>query len=499
MKNNFCETLFINFGITLLTGIGTFIINRYFIIYLGIENLGIMKLFTQLLAYLNFAELGLVSASAYALYKPLSEKNIYKISLVVSTISSLYKKLSIFILITGLAITPFIPFFFKIKIIDNRILFYWILYVINSALTYSFVKYSILMTADQLYQKVRIIQGFCRICTQVTQLFCIIYLKSFLLFISLFILENMLQFLFFSDYYKKNYSYIFIVKEKEHSITQNLKNLFWHKLAALVVQNTDLILISKFISLEVVGIYSSYFMVVQLIILIIDTILNVLKPIIGKFIAENSKEDIYFHWRKSNIFFLFLAIFFTGITYLTLEDFIILWLGKQYLLPSLTTILFIVNLFILSFRGLTEIFKEGNGFFDDIHLPIFESLINFVVSLILVHFIGLNGIIIGTICSNISIVLIAKPILVFRRCFDKNVKEYIINYFEYLAIILICTAFIFFIKNNVDIFFVNSWLKFIEKIIFFSFLYLPFLLLIFSFNKIFRNNFWNIIKKVGDL
>ena len=56
MKNNFCETLFINFGITLLTGIGTFIINRYFIIYLGIENLGIMKLFTQLLAYLNFAE-----------------------------------------------------------------------------------------------------------------------------------------------------------------------------------------------------------------------------------------------------------------------------------------------------------------------------------------------------------------------------------------------------------------------------------------------------------
>ena len=196
---------------------------------------------------------------------------------------------------------------------------------------------------------------------------------------------------------------------------------------------------------------------------------------------------------------MFLAIFFTGITYLTLEDFIILWLGKQYLLPSLTTILFIVNLFILSFRGLTEIFKEGNGFFDDIHLPIFESLINFVVSLILVHFIGLNGIIIGTICSNISIVLIAKPILVFRRCFDKNVKEYIKNYFEYLAIILICTAFIFFIKNNVDIFFVNSWLKFIEKIIFFSFLYLPFLLLIFSFNKIFRNNFWNIIKKVGDL
>lgn len=51
-----------------------------------------MKLFTQLLAYLNLAEMGVAGASAYALYRPLADNNYKEISIVMSTIIKQKKK-----------------------------------------------------------------------------------------------------------------------------------------------------------------------------------------------------------------------------------------------------------------------------------------------------------------------------------------------------------------------------------------------------------------------
>ena len=301
LNKKFLEEMFLNLIITLGMGITFFIVNRYFALYLGVQNLGLMKLFTQLLSYLNLAEIGLASASTYALYKPLAEKNYKQISIVINTITSLYNKIFLFILIIGLLLNPIIPFFIKDKIVDKNIYLYWTLYVISTTLSYSFVKYSVLFTADQKFGFVRLIQGGSRIFCQLLQIFVIIKLQSFLIFILLLILDNIIQYIFYKLYYIKNYSYIFKTKAKDKSITQNLKNLFWHKIAGLVVFNTDLILISKFISLEIVGMYASYQMIIQMIITIINIVLNVLRPKIGKYIAENNKENMFNYWKNLNI------------------------------------------------------------------------------------------------------------------------------------------------------------------------------------------------------
>ncbi|MEG2256358.1 MAG: polysaccharide biosynthesis protein, partial [Cetobacterium sp.] len=59
---------------------------------------------------------------------------------------------------------------------------------------------------------------------------------------------------------------------------------------------------------------------------------------------------------------------------------------------------------------------------------------NLILSLILVYYIGINGVIIGTVISNITIILLAKPILVFKVCFNKNWKNYIKILIEYLIL-----------------------------------------------------------------
>ena len=482
------KELIINLIITIGISLTLFLINRYFAFYLGIQNLGLMKLFTQLLAYLNLAEIGLASASTYALYKPLAEKNYKQISIVINTITLLYNKIFLFILLVGLLLNPIIPFFIKEKIDDKNIYLYWSLYVISIALSYSFVKYSVLFTADQKFGFVRLIQGGSKIFCQILQIIVIIKLQSFLIFIMLLIFDNIIQYIFYKSHYRKYYNYILKTRIKDKSITNNLKNLFWHRVAGLIVFNTDLILISKFISLEIVGIYASYQMIIQMIIRIISIVLNVLKPKIGKFIAENNKEDIFNYWKNLNILFLFISILFLVCTDKLINVFINLWLGEKFMLSKLTVNMILVNLFIQCFRGITESFKDGSGFFDDIQLPILEATINFVLSIILVQYIGLNGVIIGTIVSNILIICIAKPIMVFRRCFDKDIKDYIKIYGNYLILIIISLFSCNYILNFIPLKEVISWFDWIINGILVGSISLIVIFVIFLSNKDFRDN-----------
>ncbi|WP_368859303.1 lipopolysaccharide biosynthesis protein, partial [uncultured Fusobacterium sp.] len=310
---------------------------------------------------------------------------------------------------------------------------------------------------------------------------------SFFVYIILLTLDNLTQWIFFKFHYKKKYSFIVKTKEKFIGIKNDIKNLFWHKIGGLVVFNTDLILISKFTSLEIVGIYASYQMIISVLKTIVDILTNVLSPKIGNFIAKHTKIEIYDNFKKINIFYCFIATIFTYCMYILINSFVTLWLEKTMLLNNFTIGLICFNLWVNLFRGILDRFKEGAGFFDDIKAPILESIINLIVSIILGLKMGLDGVIIGTITSNIVVILIYKPVLVFERCFDKDWKEYIKvyrNYFILVTISLIILNFITkpFIQENI-----NSWLEWIIYAIKISSISLVVITLIFLLNKDFRN------------
>ena len=131
----------------------------------------------------------------------------------------------------------------------------------------------------------------------------------------------------------------------------------------------------------------------------------------------------------------------------------------------------------------TDIFKDGSGFFDDIHLPISEAVINFIISIILVQYIGLNGVIIGTIVSNILIICIAKPILVFKRCFGRGVKDYIKIYGNYLVLTILSLLNCNFILKFIPLKNINSWFDWIVQGIIVGSITLVITFVIFLSNK----------------
>lgn len=427
MSEKISTNLKLNLFITLGTGILGFVSNKYFAKYMGIETLGLMKLFSQLVAYLSLVDLGISNASAYALYKPLAEKDTSKINLVVSTINSFYRKIALGILFIGVTVSFFIPYMIKSDNYGKELYIYWILYVTNTSIGYCFAKYSILFTANQEFGFVRKVQGIGRIIFQILQIISLIKIQSFVLFILIMMLENICCYHFYKKHYRKSYNYIEKVKERDSSIAKDMKNLFWHKIGTLVVHNTDYIVLSKFVSLSIVGVYSSYLIIYQMLVTIMNILTPVLTPKIGVFVTKNSKDKIYQYWRELYSIYIFISTILIICTYHLITPFVTLWLGKDFLLPKLTVVLILFNLFIHLTRGVTETFKTSCGFFDDTYAPALESFLNLVISLVLVKKIGLNGVIIGTLVSNIVVILLLKPILVFKRCFDRNYIDYLID------------------------------------------------------------------------
>lgn len=483
MKKEFFFNLVFTISISLIG----FIQNKYFVECLGIEILGILKLFNQLFQYLNIVEMGIGSASAYALYKPLAEKNIDEISKIVSTIKSIYNKIAIILFGLGLFCTPLLPFFMKVDNFNRNIYLYWLLFLINTISTYLYIKYVILFTADQQFIKVKFIQSSSKIFYQILQIIFLMRVSSLYIYIFLLLLDNLTQYIFFKIYYNKRYSYIYTTKERYLGIKSDIKNLFWHKVGGLIVFNTDLILISKLVSIETVGIYASYMMVFQILKTIINILYSVLTPKIGKYIAQNDKENIYKSFKEINIVFILLGMLLIFPTFKLINIFIKLWIGKEFILGNWTIVLMCINYYIDLVRWILEAYKTGAGFFDDIQSPILEAIINLVFSIILGIKYGLDGIIIGTIISNILVIMIYKPILVFKRCFDKGVKEYIKIYGNYLILLVISLALLNiatkpFIRTNI-----NTWIDWVIYATTISIITGVVLFIVFLLNKEFRN------------
>ena len=73
-------------------------------------------------------------------------------------------------------------------------------------------------------------------------------------------------------------------------------------------------------------------------------------------------------------------------------------------------------------------------------MPIYESLINLGMSLILVKFTGIAGVMLGTIISSVATCVWIEPHVLYKYGFEKSAKVYVRKYIEYMIVFLIALA-----------------------------------------------------------
>ena len=119
----------------------------------------------------------------------------------------------------------------------------------------------------------------------------------------------------------------------------------------------------------------------------------------------------------------------------------------------------VVNFCLKGERMVIQNFTVAGGIFkQDQLVPIFESIVNIVLSLLFVQRYGLVGVYLGTFISSL-LPNFFKPYIVYKYLFETSIKMYLGKYLRENIFLIVTTVFIAFVTHPLT---VNvTWLKFI--------------------------------------
>ena len=437
-----------------LTVVINFIVKTVFIHTLGSEYLGVNGLFSNIITMLSLADLGIGVAIPYSLYKPLAEKDAKKINILMKFYAKVYNVIGVIVLTIGLSLIPFLGLMIKdMPDIPNLTLIY-ALFVIHSASSYFFVYKRFLIESDQKgYITSKIIFIFSTILS-ILQIVILLLTKNYVLFLLSSIIIVITQNIYIS--YKAVQLYPFLkqkkvakmAKEDIQDITKNVSALLIYRIGNVVTSGTDNIVISKFIGLVAVGIYSNYLLIINSLNLVLNQLFNAITSSIGNLVVTTSGKRSAAIYDKLNLVNFWLYALCGTCLIVLFNPFIEIWIGKEYLLSTLVVFLLSFNFYITGMQAVTTSFRNAYGlFWKAKYRPLVMVVINIVISVIFVQFMGIAGVVLGTIISRILTVTWLDPYIVYRYGFKRDPKRYFLKYALFMSLFLITAFFTNFIAG----------------------------------------------------
>lgn len=127
----------------------SFIARIIFVKFLSDEYLGLNGLFTNLLTMLSLVELGVGSALVYSLYKPLADGDNEKVKSLMDLYRKAYNIIGGVVLIIGILFIPFYRYLISEVPSISHLDFIYILFVLNTAISYFYSYKRSLIICDQ--------------------------------------------------------------------------------------------------------------------------------------------------------------------------------------------------------------------------------------------------------------------------------------------------------------------------------------------------------------
>jgi len=347
MKKSRTTNTFYNFMTSiagqLLNIILQFAVRTVFINTLGKSYLGINGLFSNILQMLSLAELGVGSAILFKLYDPLAKGNKKRITLLMKFYKKVYQIIGIVIVAIGLCLIPFLKYivsdYDKLNILGINAVLIYILYLLRTVISYFFLAYkSGIVKVDQKEYRLNIISYLVNIISSVSQIIILYLFESFELYVAVLIFAVLLQNYLNARTAKKMYPYIDdkyedkISKEEMKSIFKDCGAIFLYKINTVVLKATDNIIISMFLGIDIVGMYSNYYILYTTIDGIFGKVFEAAKHSLGNLHVTKDYNHEYNIFKTINLIAVILgATAGIGIACVS-NEFIESWIGKEWLL-----------------------------------------------------------------------------------------------------------------------------------------------------------------------
>lgn len=449
--NSFCALF--SYAVLFL---GPFLVSPFLKFALGSEVLGIQKTFQDTVALISIVELGISYGVVYKLYKPIAEKDLKKIAILLKFYRSAFKIIALVVSFLGVVVSFIIP-----KIIvgkyhsqilnDSWLSFVFLIYVVDSILTYLFGHKRIMLIADQKNYIATICKTVCQVFMFIFQIAILIIFKSFLIYSLARPFFTFLESLLINNKFNKNYKNIDLkVKEKleneeKKDLIKTLSALFYHRVGAqTIISGSTLVLVHK-LGEKITGIYYPYVFITNGLISATNQVFNAILSSFGNYLAKHTKKETFNLYQKVYFFNYLIFCYFSITFFCTISPFMTIWMGKDCVFNTFTILLITLNFYLSGIRHSIFMAKASVGLYrQDRFLAIFEALLNIFFCIGLSTKFGVNGILLSSIISTIAVPLWAHPYLVYKNVFECSVKSYYKKFITYFLLTLILGATSFY-------------------------------------------------------
>jgi len=444
--------LYLSTALDILLGIAS---RTAFSYILGITYLGLNTFFASIIGVLSVTELGIGTVLNTQLYKPLAHGDYEKVKSILAVYRKTYYVVAVVIMLVGLAIMPFVRGMIKSTEYLADIEIYFLLYLVNSSITY-FVsyKFSLPNSEQKMYIQTNINSVF-NVCTIAVSILIVMVWKSYLLYLAAMLCINVIKITVSNTILNRRYP-IFrdrqikkLSADDKKELIRNIRAGTAYRLSDIAIGTSTNLILSGKVGIDTTGRFSNYSMFVMYVERFTKPLVESTGPGIGEFINTQSTESKV-SLLKTYQFIGFWIYGFCSIGLVCLSTPLVqLWLGADKVIVQAAVVLYCFNFLCSGLSRSYSAIQSAHGvFYYDWYVGIIAAGLNIAVSLLLVKPYGLAGVFLGSTCATLTVAL-WSPAITFKRFFTGSPAGYFLSFARYLLVGLSTGAVCFMISSAI--------------------------------------------------
>ena len=446
-----------------LTLLLNFVVRIVFVRIIGYSYLGISSLFTNILTVLSVADLGFGTSISISLYSALKKADKKQISGIITYYRKIYFIIGITVFMVGMVLRPFVSHIVNTDTPIPNLELYFFIYLVNLVSTY-FVSYRhAIIKADQNNSVINTVQSMILLGKSIIELIVIVAFPHFMemqyvytTYLIVMVVATYVSELWCAHIAKKMYPYAFesaeISREEKVEISKNVKSLLLYKVCNAVNKSIDGILISVLVSTTILGKYSNYTLIIGVLMGFGCLVSRNAIASLGNYVLTESKEKQVNMFYLINFVHIAIAAFFIVNYVGILQPFFHFVFGLDSTLSIATLVLTAVHIgFDLNYQ-VNELFRETTKMFRKIpYISAINLILNIILSIVLGHFFGLEGIIGGTLIAYFLTSFWFETFALFKFHLQSSSKKVWLKLAYAVVVITVFSTAAFLITNYVQI------------------------------------------------
>ena len=436
---------------------------RIILINYGYEYYSIFQSSNGIFYYLILIEGGLSVAYLLKMYEPYAKGEYQKVQSLFLGLKNMLYKVATVMFIGIIAVTILYPLIVADNNLDNfKIRLLIVLCGLKFVIPYFFTvaKKQILNVVGKSYV-ITIIDNFINLLTDII-IICIAYFTNWDFIITvlvsvLMLIPSIIIYAYILHYYEIKLHFDSNIKPS-YEASSMTKDIMAQKIAYLADNNVDQIILSTRNLLQTT-VYTTFSSVVSYPVSLINQLISSFRGHMGVMLVKESESN-FASFRKLQTFNNFIATVVACEFIIQAQSFVKLWVGETYSTKNFTVILFAIILFRKCSENTITIARESKDLYKESkRYALIAAVTNFVLSLILVNFFEVNGLLIATIIADVFVLDVNNYIITYHKVFGKKVdiwKELL----AFIFCLLLSIVFRYFspFANVLQ----DSWLNFIK-------------------------------------